>query len=253
MRRGEALEGHHPAIVGGQLPLLAKPFGRALVPRVAPPAEKERIVRPAEAARGDIGHHRVRLEVDLAAVLPHEKAEVAVLAEAEQALVKRSQPIEYLPAHEHAVEFHLLARHPDEVMPHVGRPLTREAMPLHEAAAAFPLFQVGISGRHVDLFTLRLANEVHRAHNRGARRLRALDELAEPAWRGYRVVVDEHDVPGLNVGKTEVPRFVRNEVAIDAHEGKSARADLLGQIPADAAGRAPVYVDQAKGFGGIRV
>jgi hypothetical protein len=133
-----------------------------LIPRFAPAVEEEPIVGPSEAARGDVGHDRVRLEVHLVSVLPHEEAEVAVLADATQFLVELPELLERLQTYEHAVELHLLARHPQEMMTHLGRPFAREAMPVDEAMAASPLFDLRIPGGHVNLFPLGLADEVHR-------------------------------------------------------------------------------------------
>ena len=91
--------------------------------------------------------------------------------------------------------------------PHLPGPLAREAMPLDEAPSARPFLDVGVPAAMWISCCLGLADEIQRAHDPGAGRVRALDELAQPTGRGDRVVVDEHDVAGSDVLEAQVPRL----------------------------------------------
>ena len=160
-----------------------------------------------------------------------------MLAGVEQPLVQRPDLVEHAAPDQHAVELAQLAGFPAQLLPHRGHLALREVNLLPDVAQHLLVLRLlldcDLATREVDGLEVALAGE--RADDVAAGLVGALDELAEPARPDQHVVVEEHDVLGLDLGQADVPRLVRRQVAIVAQQPEAALRRL--RSPASCATR----------------
>src|SRR3990172_9344054 len=242
-----------PPRIQANLPrLLEVPHGRTR-PLIAPPDQVEWDVGPGEWRRRHVCDPGAWLEVDRSPRSRDPQTEVDVLPGVQERFVERPQPCEEVGASEHTVELgeaRALSRQRED---NFGGSAPFVALKLVENPSRAFLVDRHLATGHVDDLACRRADKAEGADEPSLRFLRASHQRVEPARRDFYVVVDEDDVPSIDVAEPEVARFVWRQETVRLDKAEAQPPLLGGKVAAERARRTTVHVDERERPGGVGV
>ena len=200
-----------------------------------------------------VGHSRRRFDVDALTRGAKCQAEVHLLASVQESFVEPADPVQDIPAHEHAMELQKLGWLSDERgWEIVDAAAFEEVVEAYDAAASF-FADVRKPARHVNDAVVGSAFEVERPDGGGPRLLRASHKRREPSRLDEDIVVQKHDIGGRRVRESKIARLIGCEVMLGADQVEPPAPGLFGQAVSHFAGRTAIDIDEREWGIGVLV